>query len=354
MGAVAIESTMSPKARFLAAARRLPVDRRPVWLMRQAGRYLPEYKKAKGSRAFMDVVRSAEIAAELTLQPLRRFPLDAAIIFCDILVPLSAMGLDVRFVEGSGPRLDPPVRTRADVDRLEPFDPEAKTGFLRDAIGLVARDLGALWPVIGFCGGPFTVAAYAVEGGGSRDFARTKALLQEDRATFDELLTRIVDATIPYMGMQVLAGCSAFQIFESWGGALDAATWHEVVHPHMERLVVCGKALGVPVIVYARDGAHLLDALAEAGPDVLGLGPDVDVGGAVARFGDRFALQGNLDPAVLAGPPATAVAAAERVLAAFAGARGHIFNVGAGITPDANPESVGAVVDAVRAWKVST
>jgi uroporphyrinogen decarboxylase len=344
-------TSMTPRERFLAAARREPVDRRPVWLMRQAGRYLPEYRKLKGGRPFLDLVRDPGVAAELTLQPMRRFDLDAAIIFCDILVPFSAMGMDVRFEEGIGPRIDPPVRTRADVERLQAFDPEARAGYLRDAIGLVRRELGPTRPIIGFCGGPFTMASYVIEGGAPGDFARTKAMLRDDRKTFEELLARIVDATIPYIGMQVLAGADALQVFESWGGALDAATWKEVVHPYVERLVVCARALNVPVILYARDGDHLLDAFAAAAPDVLGVGAGVNGREASAKFGRAFALQGNLDPAALVGSPAAAARAATAVLSQFAGAPGHIFNVGAGLVPETNPESVAAAVAAVRDWR---
>jgi uroporphyrinogen decarboxylase len=319
--------------------------------MRQAGRYLPEYRKAKGGRAFLDVVRDAEVAAELTLQPMRRFDFDAAIIFSDILVPFAAMGMDVRFEEGVGPRLAPPVRGMADVERLEAFDPEERAGFVKDAIQLVRRELGPTHPLIGFCGGPFTMAAYAIEGGSPGGFEKTKALLRDDPKAFDELLARIVDATIPYLGMQALAGADALQIFDSWAGVLDAATWRASVHGHVERLVVCARALGVPVILYARDGAGLLDAFAEAGPDVLGLGAAVDPREAVRRFGSRFALQGNLDHQVLTGPPDAAAEAAVAVLEAFAGAPGHVFNVGAGLVPETNPDAVAAVVRAVREWR---
>jgi uroporphyrinogen decarboxylase len=342
---------MTPRERFLAAARRKAVDRRPIWLMRQAGRYLPEYRRVKGGRQFLDLVRSPEIAAELTCQPIRRFDLDAAIIFSDILVPFVAMGMDVRFEEGVGPRLDPPVRTRADVERLEAFDPEEGAGFLAAAIGLVRRELGPTRPIIGFCGGPFTMASYAIEGGPPRDFARTLAMAREDRSTFEELLARIVDATIPYIGMQVLAGADALQIFDSWAGALDEATWRASVHPYVERLVACAKALDVPVILYAREGDHLLGELAAARPDVLGLGADVNGAAATARFGASFALQGNLDPAVLVGAPEAAGRAAEAVLSAFSAAPGHIFNLGGGVTPDSNPDCVAAVVEAVRNWR---
>lgn len=347
----ALSTAANPRDRFLNACRRVPVDRPPIWLMRQAGRYLPEYRELRAGRAFLDLVRSPEIAAEITCQPIRRFGFDAAVIFSDILVPFAAMGLDVSFAEGSGPRIDPPIRTRAAVDRLEAFDPEDETGFLAQTIGLVRRELGPSCPVIGFCGGPFTMAAYAVEGGGSKDFARTLALLRDDPATFEELLARIVDASIPYLGMQAFAGAAALQIFDTWAGILDAATWGRVVRPHLERLVVCAKALNVPVIVYAKDAGHLLDGFAATAPDVLSLDARVDARDAVRRFGKRFALQGNLDPAAVTGAPEAAARAAAEVLAAFAGASGHVFNVGAGLVPETNPDAIAAVVETVRSWK---
>ncbi len=297
----------------------------------------------------MDMVRSPELAAELTCQPIRRFDFDAAVIFSDILVPVAAMGRGVRFEEGEGPIIEPAVRTRADVESLEPFDPDVATGFLGQSIRLVRQQLGPDRAIIGFCGGPFTVASYLIEGRSSRDFGRTKALMHSDRATFAELLARVVDASVPYLGMQVAAGADVLQIFDSWGGALDADTYREVVLPHLERLVVCAKALGVPVILYCNGGMHLVQVLSESGPDVLSLDWRVDVRAAIASHGSRFAFQGNLDPGCLLGTPAGAAAEAKRVLDRFEGAAGHIFNLGSGITPEASIECVQAVIDVVRA-----
>jgi uroporphyrinogen decarboxylase len=340
---------ITPRERFIGAARRKPVDRPPVWLMRQAGRYLPEYRALREGRSFMDMVRTPDLAAEITCQPIRRFDFDAAVIFSDILVPVAAMGRSVHFEEGRGPIVDPVVRTRAHVDGLEAFDPERSTGFVGDAIRLVRRELGPDRPIIGFCGGPFTVASYMVEGRSSRDFTRVKGLLHGDRATFTELLSRVVEASIPYLGMQVEAGADALQIFESWGGALDAPTFCEAVLPHVEKLIVCAKALGVPVILYVNGGAHLVEALAWAGPDVLSLDWRADVPRIVAAMGDRFAFQGNMDPGALFGTPEAAAREATRVLDRFAGASGHIFNLGSGILPETPIACVEAVVAAVRA-----
>ncbi len=333
---------------MLAAARRLPVDLTPLWMMRQAGRYLPEYRALGVGRTFMERARSPELAAELTLQPIRRFGMDAAVIFSDILIPVAAMGLDVAFAEKIGPVVRPMIRTAADVEKLRVFDPVLETGFLGDAIRLVRKDLGDERAIVGFCGGPWTVAGYMIEGGSSKDHGGTKAMLHGDPAAFSELLARLVDAAIPYLGMQVEAGADVLQIFESWGGELDAATYREHVLPHLERLVVCAKATGAPVILFCNGGSHLLDVFADAGPDVLSLDFRTDARAAVARFDDRFAFQGNMDPGALLATPAVAERAAHAVLDAFARATGHIFNLGAGLTPEVPVASVQAVVDAVR------
>jgi uroporphyrinogen decarboxylase len=344
------KSGAEPTGRDLmtASLRRKPVPRRPVWFMRQAGRYLPEYRERSRGLSFMERARTPEIAAELTLQPMRRFALDAAVIFSDILVPVAAMGADVSFDEGVGPVLKPPVRTRADVDKLEVFDPVLETGFVGDAIRLVREDLGTSRAIVGFCGGPWTTAGYLVEGGSSKNHGRTKAMLYGDPSTFDELCARFVDAAIPYLGMQVEAGADVLQIFESWGGELDAATYRARVLPHLERLVACAKATGAPVILFCNGGSHLLDVLADAGPDALSLDWRVDARDAVRRFGDRFAFQGNLDPGVLLAGPAATEVATRAVLDAFDGALGHVFNVGAGFTPDVPVESVAAAIAVVK------
>jgi uroporphyrinogen decarboxylase len=339
---------MTGRERMLAAARRLPTDQTPIWMMRQAGRYLPEYRALGVGRTFMERARNPEIAAELTLQPIRRFGMDAAVIFSDILVPVAAMGADVTFEEKIGPVLKPPVKTRADVEKLSVFDPERETGFLGDAIRLVRKDLGTERAIVGFCGAPWTVAGYLIEGGSSKDHGGTKALMHSDPATFDELCARLVDASIPYLGMQVEAGADVLQIFESWGGELDAPTYRRRVLPHLERLVACAKATGAPVILFCNGGSHLLDVFADAGPDVLSLDFRTDARDAVRRFGDRFSFQGNLDPGALLATPEVAERETHAVLDAFAGAAGHIFNVGAGLTPAVPVASVQAAVDAVR------
>lgn len=333
----------SPRERFLSACRCQPVDRPPAWMMRQAGRYLPEYRATREGRTFLEMARDPEIAAEITMQPVRRFRMDGAVIFCDILVPAAAMGVDVEFLAGSGPVLDPAVRDAAAVDALRDFDPLEATGFLAEALRLVRAELGEERAIIGFCGAPFTVASYLIEGRSSRNFENTKAMLLGEPALFERLLTRIVDVSIPYLAMQVDAGADVLQVFDSWAGALDAATYRGAVLPQLTRLVEGAQATGAPVIVYANGGGHLLEPLADSGADVLSVDWRVDAADAIARVGERVALQGNLDPCVLFAPPQVVQREARAVLEAFAPARGHLFNLGSGILPTTPLEGVAAL-----------
>ncbi len=338
----------SGRERLLRAARREPVDRPPVWFMRQAGRYLPEYRERRAQGSFLEAVRDPETAAELTCQPVERFGLDAAIIFSDILVPPAAMGLEVRFEEGAGPRLEPLVRSRADVDRLDVFDPEEATGFVAEALRLVRRRIGEDVALIGFSGAPFTTASYMIEGRTSRNFENAKAMLHGDPETFAELLEKITDALVPYLGMQVEAGADVLQIFDSWGGSVDARTYREVLGPATERLICCAKATGVPVVLYVNGCAHLLEVLADLGPDVIGIDWRVDPVEARRRVGDRCALQGNLDPAALFAPPEVVARLTREVMRAFGDAPGHVFNLGSGILPGTPVESVESMLAAAR------
>lgn len=330
----------SSRNRFLAACRREPVDATPAWVMRQAGRYLPEYRAVRGKHDFLGMVRDPALAAEVTVQPVRRFDMDAAVIFSDILVPCAAMGQAVSFQEGEGPALGPPVRTRADVDRLHDFDPKQATGFLGDAIRIVRSELGDAKAIIGFCGAPWTTASYMVEGGSSKSFEVTKKLLYDDVATFDRLCARLVDNLVPYLAMQVDAGADALQIFDSWGGALDAETYRRVLLPHVKRLVAGAKRTGVPVILYVNGCAQLLEVLADCEPDVIGLDWRVSPADAIARVGAHVALQGNLDPCVLFASPDVVEREVERTLDAFAKQKGHVFNLGSGILPGTPVESM--------------
>jgi uroporphyrinogen decarboxylase len=326
----------TPRETFLSALRREPVARTPWWVMRQAGRYLPEYRSVRAGHAFLDMVRDPALAAEVTLQPIRRFGMDAAVIFSDILVPCAAMGIDVRFEEGEGPRLQPAVRSAADVERLRDFDARRDTAFLAEAIRRVRAELGQERAIIGFCGAPWTTASYLVEGGTSRNFEHSKALLHGEPRTFARLCERLVDNLVPYLEMQAEAGADALQVFDSWGGALDARTWRERVLPHVRRLIGETKSrTRAPVILYVNGGGHLLEVLAETGADALGIDWRVDAAEARARTKGRCALQGNLDPAILFADPATVERETRRVLEDFAGQPGHVFNLGSGITPGA-------------------
>jgi uroporphyrinogen decarboxylase len=344
-----MRSDLSSRERFLAACRREKQGAPPAWVMRQAGRYLPEYRELRARHDFLAMVRMPELAAEVTCQPVRRFDMDVAVIFSDILVPLAAMGLDVQFKEGEGPALAPAVRTAEDVERLRDFDPQVATGFVGEAIRRVRAELGDSKAILGFCGSPWTTASYAIEGGSSRNFENAKQLLYAEPAVFDRLCARLVDNLVPYLAMQVGAGADAVQIFDSWGGALDAATWRRAILPHTSRLVAGAKRLGVPVILYVNGAAHLLQAMAGAGADVLGIDWRVSAAEAMRHVGARAALQGNLDPCALFAPAAVVERETNRVLDEFAAQEGYVFNLGSGILPKTPVESMEAIFRAVKA-----
>lgn len=328
---------------MLAACQGKATDRPPAWMMRQAGRYLPEYRELRAKTDFLGSVHSPEMAAEITCQPIRRFGMDAAVIFCDILITPAAMGMDLRFAEGVGPKLAPPIRDEAGLNKLRDFDAETETSFLADAIRLVRKEIGETRAIIGFCGAPFTVASYMIEGGSSRNFEHTKAMLHGEPELFAELLRRLVDNQIPYLQMQAAAGADVLQIFDSWGGALDAATYRRVLLPEIKRLVAGAKSTGVPVILYLNGGAHLLEVLADSGADVVGIDWRVSPSDAIERIGGRVALQGNLDPCLLFAPPEVVEREAKANLEAFSSQRGYIFNLGSGILPKTPLESVAAL-----------
>ena len=317
--------------------------------MRQAGRYLPEYRAAREGRTFLDMVHDSSIAAEVTCQPMRRFDMDAAVIFCDILVPPAAMGLGVEFIEGKGPVLSPPVRTRADVDAMRDFDAKESTGFLAEAIGKVRNEIGDGKAIIGFCGAPWTVASYVVEGGSSRNYENAKRMLYGEPGTFSRLCERIVDNQLGYLAMQVEAGADVLQIFDSWGGAVDKETYTTQMLPHVKRLVSGAKALGVPVVLYVNGCSHLLEVLAQAEPDVLGIDWRVSLTEARSRVGDGIALQGNMDPCILFAPVDVVEREVNRVLDEAADLKGYIFNLGSGILPKTPVESMQVLFETVRA-----
>jgi uroporphyrinogen decarboxylase len=330
---------------FLRACRGETTERAPLWLMRQAGRYLPEYRAVRAGVSFLELCKSPKLAAEVTLQPIRRFGFDAAILFSDLLVPLEAMGMAVAFTD-EGPRLPAPVRTAHDIGRLSPFDPAARTGFVLETIAAVTRELGDT-PLIGFAGAPFTVATYAIEGKTGKTFAETKRLFYERPDDARRLLAVIAEATRGYLLAQIHAGARTVQLFDSWVGVLSAEDFETFVLPPTAALVAALRETGVPVIYFGNGAAAILDRVARVGADVYGVDWRLPIDEARARLGNARAVQGNLDPAVLLGPPAE-IERRAREIVRRGEKRGHVFNLGHGITPDVPIESVTALVAAVR------
>ena len=338
--------------RLLRALARQPVDVTPVWIMRQAGRYLPEYRALRARAGdFRTLCTTPELACEATLQPIRRFPLDAAILFSDILTVPDAMGLGLYFVEGEGPAFRRPVRTEADVAALGVPDPERELRYVTDAIRLVRRELDGQVPLIGFAGSPWTLATYMVEGGASRDFAAIKRM----RYGAPELLHRLLDvlahAVAAYLNAQIAAGAQALMLFDTWGGVLSARDYETFSLGYMKAIIarlVRDQDAHVPLILFTKNGGHWLEGQADAGADALGLDWTIDLGDARRRVGARVALQGNLDPAALYGDDERVRAEVAYVLERFGPGSGHVFNLGHGITPDIDPDRVAALVEAVH------
>ena len=339
--------------RFLRALLKQPVDVTPVWMMRQAGRYLPEYRATRSQAGgFMDLCKNAELACEVTIQPLDRFPLDAAILFSDILTIPDAMGLGLRFAEGEGPVFDHPVRTAADVDRLFVPDAEGELQYVMNAVRTIRRELQGRVPLIGFTGSPWTLATYMVEGGSSRDFARVKGMLYEQPALMHKMLDVLADTVTQYLNAQVAAGAQALMIFDTWGGVLTPRDYEEFSLRYMRKIIagLTHEAEGrkVPVVMFTKGGGLWLEAMAESGADALGLDWTVDIGVARARVGDKVALQGNMDPCVLYASPERIRQEVATILAAYGKGTGHVFNLGHGIHQHVTPENAAAFVDAVH------
>ena len=344
--------------RFLRALRREPVDHTPVWLMRQAGRYLPEYlavRREAGS--FLAMAKNPEIACEVTLQPLRRFELDAAILFSDILTIPDAMGLGLYFVEGEGPKFERPVRSSADIDRLAVPDMASELGYVTDAVALIRRELDGAVPLIGFSGSPWTLACYMIEGGGSKNWGHVKSLALNDPAAMHRLLGVITDAVIAYLSAQRAAGAQALQVFDTWGGVLSPAMYREFSLRYLQRIAAeLDRGEGgerAPLILFGKGNGAYLGELAATGTEGVGVDWTTDLDEAARRTGGRVALQGNLDPATLYGNPEAIRREVGRVLDAYrdgnGGSReGHVFNLGHGMSPDMNPDHVKVLVDAVH------
>jgi uroporphyrinogen decarboxylase len=346
---------MPPKTdhRFLRALRREPVDMTPIWIMRQAGRYLPEYRATRErAGSFLALAKTPELACEVTLQPLARFALDAAILFSDILTIPDAMGLGLHFVDGEGPKLAHPLRSASDIERLGVPDAETDLGYVMDAVRLIRRELGERAPLIGFSGSPWTLACYMIEGEGSASFARAKALAWNDPALMHRLLGTLARSVAAYLAGQAAAGAQALMVFDTWGGLLAPTQFREFSLRWLAEIVALVKADPIarelPVILFSKGANAHLEALADTGCAALGVDWTIAIGEARARVGDRVALQGNLDPVVLAAQPDAIRAEARAVLDSFGAHPGHVFNLGHGITPDIDPAHVAVLVDAVH------
>jgi uroporphyrinogen decarboxylase len=332
---------------FLAACRRRPTGFTPVWLMRQAGRYLPEYRALRSRFGFLELCKNPEAAAEVTLLPVERLAVDAAILFADILLVAEPMGVGLEFARGEGPAIHRPVRSAADVGRLAEPDPTESLSFVFETVRRVRAALADRIPLIGFAGAPFTVASYLVEGGASRDYLETKRLMYADPDAWHALLALLARTTARYLNGQIAAGAQAVQLFDSWVGCLAPDDYRAYVLPH-SRAVIQALTPGVPVIHFGTGTAGLLEAFREAGGDVIGLDWRVDLGQAWARVGHDVAVQGNLDPVALLAPPEAIRQRVRAILDCAGGRPGHVFNLGHGVLPQTPVDHVRAMVDAVH------
>lgn len=343
--------------RLLRALMREPVDVTPVWMMRQAGRYLPEYRATRQRAGdFMKLCMTPDFACEVTLQPLDRFPLDAAILFSDILTIPDAMGLGLYFSEGEGPRFKRPVRTRTDVEALAVPDPETELRYVMDAVRLIRRELAGRVPLIGFAGSPWTLATYMIEGAGSKEFAHCKRMMFDEPALMHKLLDITARSVTAYLNAQVAAGAQALMIFDTWGGVLTPRDYREFSLDYMQQIVENltreNEGRRVPIILFTKNGGQWLEAMAATGCDALGVDWTTDLAGARARVGNKVALQGNMDPSVLYASPTRIRAEVETILASYGHGNGHVFNLGHGIHQHVDPDRAAAFVNAVHELSV--
>lgn len=348
-------SSFSPlqNDRFLRALARQPVDVTPVWMMRQAGRYLPEYRASRTrAGSFMDLCTNPELACEVTLQPLERYPLDAAILFSDILTIPDAMGLGLYFETGEGPRFRKTVQTAEDVEALPVVNTQQDLSYVLNAVSTIRRELNGRIPLIGFSGSPWTLATYMVEGGSSKDFRRVKAMAYNQPEVMHLLLDKLADSVIDYLNEQIRAGAQAVQIFDTWGGALSHDAYQTFSLAPMTKIVNGllkeHEGRSIPVILFTKGGGQWLEKLAASGATCLGLDWTTDIGEARRRVGDKVALQGNMDPAILYASPERIREEVGRILQRFGNGEGHVFNLGHGITPEVDPEHAGAFIRAVH------
>ncbi len=339
--------------RFLRALLRQPVDVTPVWMMRQAGRYLPEYKETrKKAGDFLTLCKTPELACEVTLQPLARFDLDAAILFSDILTIPDAMGLGLYFAEGEGPHFERPVRSAADVKKLSVPDMHDKLGYVMDAVSVIRRELNGRVPLIGFSGSPWTLATYMVEGSGSKEFAKVKGMLYDDPKSMHQLLDVIARTVIAYLNAQIEAGAQALMIFDTWGGTLTTRDYKTFSLDYMQQIIAGLKreqdGQRVPIVLFSKGGCQWLETQAQTGADCLGIDWTIDIGQARQRVGNKVALQGNMDPTVLYASPQRIRDEVAFILQSFGKGSGHVFNLGHGIQQNVNPDHARAFIDAVH------
>jgi uroporphyrinogen decarboxylase len=337
----------APNSRFVRACRCEPVDATPIWLMRQAGRYMAEYRAVRKNHSILEICKTPALAAEVTITAAEKLGVDAAIIFADLLLPLEVMGLPFHFSAGEGPVIEQPLRSRQSVEALQ-TDRSSELGYVSESIRQVVRHFGEKLPVIGFCGAPFTLASYMIEGGGSRNYVHTKKMMYTDPATWDTLMRKLVDVLAAYSLEQVQAGADVFQIFDSWVGCLSVGDYRRYVLPHARELVQRLAASGVPIIYFGTDSATLLPSMQETGAQVLGADWRVPLDRAWESLHYRGAIQGNLDPVTLFADQKEVLARAAEILAQAGGRPGHIFNLGHGILPETPVENVRALVDFVR------
>lgn len=339
--------------RYLRALLKQPVDRTPIWIMRQAGRYLPEYREVRAKAGdFMTLCSTPELACEVTLQPLRRYDLDASIIFSDILTIPDAMGLGLYFATGEGPKFERTIRTAADVEKLPVPDMNESLRYVMDAIRLTRREIDGKVPLIGFSGSPWTLACYMVEGGSSKDFAKIKGMAFDAPDVMHALLAKLATAVTDYLNAQIEAGAQAIMLFDTWGGSLSGPNYREFSLQYMQQIIAGLKKENegrkVPITMFTKGGGQWLSHMAEAGADALGLDWTTDISLARYQVGDKVALQGNMDPCVLYASPDRIEAEVKDILAGYGHGSGHVFNLGHGIHPTINPEHVAALIEAVH------
>jgi uroporphyrinogen decarboxylase len=342
-----------PDSPFLAACRNLPTDRVPVWFMRQAGRSLPEYRAIRGTGSILSAVRDPDLAAEITLQPVRRYGVDAAILYSDIVVPVEAVGFGVEIAPGVGPVVARPFRDSTDLDRLRPLDPDADCPYVQETVRRAVALLGDV-PLIGFAGAPFTVASYLIEGGPSRTLGRTKALMLGQPDLWAQLLDRLADMAVASLRAQIEAGASAVQLFDSWAGTLSPDLYERLVMPASAKVFAGIADLGVPGIHFGVTTGELLPLLAKAGASVVGVDWRVPLDEARQRLGPDVAVQGNLDPAVCLAPWPAVEERARDVLVRNGGRPGHVFNLGHGVLPETDPAVLARVVELVHSWEAGS